>query len=156
MSNHLPTRTCLVVSTFLLIGPLALAQATPSAAKKNATPTPTATSRDSATGMAGGRQPDQFPKASGARVDQFGRASGRQAAENVPPTPTTDINPADARSGGSAHAIEAVTKKHSAGVKDRDLTVARANDVQDGQPSEKSIEEKGLSNRPVPSAQPRQ
>lgn len=117
MSIHLPTRTCLVVSAFLLTSSLALAQATTTTEKKNATPTPPAPSRASATGTNSGKQQDQFPKASGARVDQFGHASGRQPAENVPPTPTTDINPADARPAGSAHAMEALTKKHIAGVK---------------------------------------
>src|SRR5260370_934790 len=102
MSIYLPTRTGLVVSAFLLTSDLALAQATTTTEKKNATPTP------SAARMASGKPQDQFPKASGARADQFGHASGKQAAENVPPTPTTDINPADARAVGWAHAIETV------------------------------------------------
>jgi hypothetical protein len=151
MSIHLPTRTCRVASAFLLTGSLALAQATPTTEKEIATPTP------SAARMASEKQQDQFPKASGARAHPFGHASGKQAAENVPPTPTTDINPADARVVGSAYAIEAVTKKkHIADVKSEDLTVVPTSDVQGGQTGEKSMQEKGLSHNPASSAKPKE
>jgi hypothetical protein len=150
MSIHLSIRTCLIASAVLLTSALVLAQATTTTEKKNATPTPpSATSRDSATGMATGRRQDQFPKASGARVDQFGHASGKQAAENIPPTPTTDVNPADVKSVGSAPATEAVTKKHIAGVKYADRTAAPTQPDQTGQPSAMAIKENGLPAKPT-------
>jgi len=117
-------RTCLIV-TSLLAGSLAWAQGTTKTEKLKAEPTSTSTtSREASSGMASGRRVQQSPKAPGARVNQFGHASGKQMVSTIPPTPTTDINPANARVLASSHATESATGKHIAGVKYEDRTVA--------------------------------
>lgn len=134
----------LAVATLLLIALLAVAEQAPKAQTGGATvgADAKASPRDSNSGMSNGRQ------------DQFGHASGKQAAESVPATPTTDVNRADAKSMGSAHATEALTKKHIAGVKYGDRTANPSVGTPAAQPSEMTIKENGISSKPAPKPKP--
>jgi hypothetical protein len=107
MSINIFTCTCLIASASLLAGSNAWAQGAAATEKQNATPTTTsAASHEASAGTASGRREEQSPKSSRARVDQFGHTSGKQTVSTIPPTPTTDVNPANAKSMGSVHATQ--------------------------------------------------
>lgn len=134
----------LAVATLLLIALLAVAEQAPKAQTGGATIGDDAkgSPRDSQSGMSSGRQ------------DKFVKATGKQPAKSVPATPTTDVNPADAKSMSSGHATEALTKKHIAGVKYEDRTAGSSNVTPTVQPGEVANTENGISSKPAAKPKP--
>jgi hypothetical protein len=131
----------IVAGTLLLTGSLALGQATTGAKTAAENKTDTAQTANINSGAATDRQ------------DQFGHASGKQTAAVT--TPVANTNSADGRSLDSAHANEASQRKHLAGVKYEDRTVASTGAAATGEPSKMAIAEQGTA-KPVKPAKPQQ
>jgi hypothetical protein len=131
----------IVAGTLLLTGSLALGQTTTGAKAASGSKTDTAQTANINSGSATDRQ------------DQFGHASGKQAAAVT--TPAVNGNPSDGRSLDSAHANEASQRKHLAGVKYEDRTVAPTGAAATGEPSKIAIAEQGTA-KPAKPAKPQQ
>jgi hypothetical protein len=126
----------IAISSLLLTGSLALGQAATTGEKTApASKTDTAQTTSINNGAATERQ------------DQFGHASGKQSAVATPVT--------DGRSLDSAHASDASQRKHLAGVKYEDRTVASTGAVANGEPSKMAIAEQGIT-KPTKPAKPQQ